>query len=260
MNNILVLPDAHVIVGEDVERFRALGRFIIKRRPTHIVCLGDFADMASLSSFESDLSKSELVGNYHREVKAVHKALDALFTPLRKLNKKQRKGKRKLYRPKTVMLGGNHEDARYDRAIEANPIILKGTISVEDLNYADYFDEVIPFKQAHTIEGISFVHYLSNLMGRALGGGVNPARNILSHAKQSIVVGHSHTYDYSISARLDGSKIHGLVAGCYTGDDKHHQYARGSSHNWTKGISMLNNAKNGNYELEFISQEKVFEN
>ena len=258
MNNILVIPDVHTGLGEDTSRLAALGRFITKRRPHTIVQIGDFADMASLSSFDSALSKAGVVGDYAKEVQAVKDSLAILFRPLKKLQKKQRKNKKKIYKPRTILTLGNHDQGRYNRVIEKDPIILGSSISWEDLDYSLYFKEIIDYKKAIEVEGILFTHHLTTMMGRALGGAINPARALLNNAKQSVVVGHSHLYDYSVASKLDGTKMHGLSAGCFIGDQKF-DYATGAQHLWTDGVSMLNNAKDGNYDLEFISTTRILQ-
>lgn len=258
-NKIVVIPDSHARVGDDLTRFKVLGDYIVEERPTDIVSIGDFADMYSLSSFDSDLRKAKIVGDYQEEVEAVKAALDALFSPLRKLQKRQRKNKKKVYSPNTVITLGNHE-ARYDRVIEQNPIILNGTISIDDLEYGKYFNTVAPFKELHFIEGVGFIHYLPNLMGRAIGGSINPARGILNHAKTSVVVGHSHLYDYAVATTANKQRIHSLVSGAFLGIGDahlHHTYAKGSSDNWTDGVSILHNVTDGDYDLEFISTERL---
>jgi len=260
-NKIVVIPDAHARVGDDLSRFRALGKYIVKERPTDIISIGDFADMQSLSSFDSDLRKARITGDYQEEVSAVKTALDTLFSPLRKLQKNQRKNKKKVYNPNTVITLGNHE-ARYDRVIEQNPIILNGTISVDDLEYEKYFKTVVPFKELHFTAGVGFIHYLPNLMGRAIGGSINPARGILNHAKTSVIVGHSHLYDYAVATTANKQRIHGVVTGAFlgTGDAHlHHTYAKGSSDNWIDGITVLHNAENGDFDLEFLSTERLME-
>ena len=50
--NLLVIPDCHAAPEYDNDRFTALGNFIVDEQPNIIVCLGDFGDMPSLSSYD----------------------------------------------------------------------------------------------------------------------------------------------------------------------------------------------------------------
>jgi predicted phosphodiesterase len=52
--NMLIIPDAHAAPEYDSDRFTALGNYIVKHKPEIIVCLGDFADMPSLSSYNKE--------------------------------------------------------------------------------------------------------------------------------------------------------------------------------------------------------------
>lgn len=255
-SNILVIPDVHTGLGEDTSRLAALGKFIVKRRPDAIVQIGDFADMYSLSSFDGALSKADVIGDYAKEVASVQDSLKILFQPLRKLQKKQRKNKKKIYKPETILTLGNHDKGRYNRVAEKDPILVGSVVSWEDLGYDKYFKTIVDYQKTIELEGILFTHHLSTMMGRALGGAINPARALLNNAKQSVVVGHSHLYDYSVTSRLDGTKMHGLSAGCFIGDQKF-DYATGQQHMWTDGISVLNNAEGGDYDLEFISTGRL---
>ena len=253
---ILVIPDVHAGLDGDNERLGKLGRLITKRRPDSIICLGDFADMYSLSGYDSALSKAEIIGDYWEEADAVQTALDELFDPLYKLQRKQRRGKKKIYQPNTVLTLGNHDAGRYARVVEKDPIVLGRAISWEDLGYQDHFNTIVPFKEFWEEDEIFFTHHMTSMMGRAIGGSINPARNILNVAKRSIVVGHSHIYDYAIATDVSGRRIHGLVAGCFVGDQKF-EYAKGSQHNWVDGISILNNVSDGDFDLEFISRRRI---
>lgn len=255
MRNILVVPDVHVTVGDDLSRLKALGRYIVDVRPDYVIQLGDFADMYSLSGYDSTLKKAQIIGDYQSEVKSVHKGLKTLFKPLRQLQNKQRSGKRKLYKPKFIITLGNHEN-RYARVIEKDPLVLAKAIGIEDLHYHKYFDGVVPYKMPLQIADIIFTHHLTTMMGRPLGGAANPARTNLNRSNQSVVVGHSHLYDYATTTRLDGQRISALVAGCFIGDQKF-DYAVGQQELWRDGVTMLHDVYHGEYDLEFVSTERL---
>ena len=50
--DLLIIPDCHAAPEYDNKRFSALGNFIVEQQPEIIVCLGDLADMPSLSSYD----------------------------------------------------------------------------------------------------------------------------------------------------------------------------------------------------------------
>ena len=68
--NLLIIPDGHAHPDYDNERFRALGKFIIKEKPEYIVCLGDLADLPSLSSYDRGTKGFE-GRRYRKDVESV---------------------------------------------------------------------------------------------------------------------------------------------------------------------------------------------
>ena len=52
MSKILVIPDVQAKPGVDFQYLNKLGHYIVEKRPDTIVCIGDFADMPSLSSYD----------------------------------------------------------------------------------------------------------------------------------------------------------------------------------------------------------------
>jgi len=149
----LVIPDVQVKPGHDYSFLKAIGNYIVKKRPDVIINIGDFADMPSLSSY--DKGKKSFEGRrYKHDVEAVHEAMDILLKPLRTLQARQRKNKEKVYKPRMVLTIGNHEH-RINRAVE-NDSMLDGTISIEDLKYAEAGWEVLPFEQPIIIDGVLY--------------------------------------------------------------------------------------------------------
>jgi len=62
--NLLIIPDAHAAPGYDNERFKAVGQYLIRERPEHVVCLGDWADLPSLSSYDKG-TKPKIISLAH---------------------------------------------------------------------------------------------------------------------------------------------------------------------------------------------------
>ena len=52
IKKLLIIPDCHAHPDYDNNRFDWLGNLIIEERPDTILCLGDLADMPSLSSYD----------------------------------------------------------------------------------------------------------------------------------------------------------------------------------------------------------------
>src|SRR5271166_5340735 len=131
----LIIPDCHAHPNYDNKRFKALGRYIAERQPETIICIGDFADMSSLSHYD----KGKLTGEgrrYKKDLEVVADAQARLFTPIIKV---------KGYKPRLIMCLGNHED-RITRAIQDDPTF-EGQHGMEDLQYEQFGWEVHPFQE-----------------------------------------------------------------------------------------------------------------
>ena len=208
----LVMPDAHAKPGINNKRFKAAGNMIMELRPTQFICLGDFACMPSLCSY--DKGKKSFEGRrYKADVDSCIDALKELFKPLIRHNKKRIAWKKSKYNPECIIVLGNHEH-RINRAIEEDSR-LDGTIGIEDLKFGEYFDEVVPFLTPKIVDGVAYSHYFtSGVMGRPISG-KHQAMSLLDKMHMSCTQGHTHTMDWAEQLKGDGTKIIGHVAGCY---------------------------------------------
>ena len=250
-NKVLVVFDTQ-IRPDNLELNRpllqAIGQLIVKERPTHIVHIGDHWDMKSLSSYDF-VKNNRLVfdGNEVKaDVDAGHHGLVYLTEALTQLQLKQYLNKKKVYKPKMHFTMGNHEQ-RVDRFNE-----LKGLV---DLPYElrTFGFEVHPFLKPVKIGGVAFVHYAYNpLSGRPLGG---TAEHRLNKLKMSFVQGHEQVFKYAVEYLNDGRKISALVCGsCYLHDEEYKGF-QGNNH--FRGVAMLHNVKDGMYDLEQYSVERL---
>jgi len=254
---LLIIPDAHSHPEFDNDRFTALGNFIMAEKPDVIVCLGDFADMPSLSSFDK-FKKSFEGRRYKRDIECTIDAQVKLFAALNEYNAKRRKFKEKQYKPKLIMIGGNHE-ARIETATNNNPE-LDGILSISDLKYKKFGWKEIPFREKYHLEGITFCHYLpSGLMGRPIGG-INQARSLITKQHVSCVVGHSHIFDHAEQTIGDaaGTKIFGLSAGWYSHEEQRVGWNLDTMQLWWHGVVILEDVSDGYYDvLRGITQRKI---
>ena len=243
MTKILVIPDSQVKPGVDTDYLTAIGEYIVAKKPDIIVHLGDFADMESLSSY--DKGKRSYEGRrYKADIKCAHESMEKLLQPLRDYNLKKAQWKEKLYRPEMILLLGNHED-RINRTINDEPL-LDGTISTDDLNYAHYGWQVIPFLEVKVIEGIAFSHYFSTgLMGRPAGS----AQAMLNKKHMSCIAGHQQGRQTATGYRADGKQITAIIAGsCY---DHEEAYLKQANAHW-HGLLMLHNVNDGEFDEMFV--------
>jgi hypothetical protein len=227
---------------------QAIGQLIVKERPTHIVHIGDHWDMKSLSSYDF-VKNNRLVfdGNEVKaDVEAGRVAMHEILDPYYQLRARQKGNKKRVYQPKMHFTMGNHEQ-RIDRFNE-----LKGLVDLSG-DLEAYGFTVHPFLKPVKIGGVAFVHYAYNpLSGRPLGG---TAEHRLNKLKMSFVQGHEQVFKYAVEYLNDGRKISALVCGsCYLHDEEYKGF-QGNNH--FRGVAMLHNVKDGMYDLEQYSVERL---
>jgi len=245
--SILVVPDPHAKPGVSTRRFDWLGKLIYDLRPKTVVCMGDFADMESLCSY--DRGKRGFEGRRYKNDIAV--ARDALERTTRHFRWHKKK------RPRLVMLEGNHEH-RIHSAVEAEAI-LEGTIGFEDLGYADAGWEVVPYRGSTpgilNIDGIAFAHFFtSGIMGRAISG-EHPAYQIISKKHITCCSAHSHVRDWCERHNANRERLQAFVAGCYLDPTQEESYAGEANTMWWRGVLHLKDYRTGDFE--WISMERI---
>jgi hypothetical protein len=239
---ILVLPDVQAKPGSDFSYLMRIGQYIVEKQPDVIVCIGDFADLPSLSSY--DKGKKSFEGRrYKRDIEAAKEAMSALLTPMVDYNAAHPK---RQYKPRMVLTLGNHED-RIRRAIEEDAK-LDGVMSVADLQYEDFGWEVVPFLQVIVIDGVAFSHYFTTgLMGRP----ASTAAAQLRKTNMSCVSGHQQGKQIAYGYRADGSTITSIVAGSCYEHDEGYLGPQGNKH-W-RGCVMLHEVREGAFDEMWIS-------
>lgn len=248
MANHLVIPDAHAHPDYHNNRFNWLGKLVADVKPDVVVCLGDWADMPSLCSYDKG-TKGYEGRRYVKDLAAAHDAQERFFHEIKKHKKKL---------PRFVMLEGNHEH-RIERAISADAAHLDGIISNDDLGYEDYGWEYVRYDGATPgvvdIDGVAYAHFFtSGIMNRPIGG-VHPAAAVIQKQFQSCTQGHAHVADFAIRTRADGRHIMGCLAGVYQDYDA--DFAGVANRLWWRGVVHKRDVSRGVYDPNFISMHTI---
>ena len=237
---IFVLPDVQAKHGLDFSYLRRYGTYLMDKRPSIVVCIGDFADMESLSSY--DKGKKGYEGRrYKKDIHAAKEAMRAFLGPLNEHNEQARAQGLPEYRPRLVLTLGNHEH-RISRCIEEDPK-LDGTLSLDDLEYEAFGWEVYPFLQTVVIEGIAFSHYFTTgVMGRPAG----TAAAQLRVASMSCFSGHQQGKQIAYGKKADGSIITSIICGsCYEHEETY-LGRQGNTH--FRGVFLLHDVRDGAFD------------
>lgn len=244
MTTHLVIPDVQLRPGDDLEFLRCIGRYIARKQPDVVVCLGDFADMPSLSSY--DVGKKAFEGRrYLADVEAAKDGTEALWEPVIKANQQAKVNKQKQYKPRKVMLYGNHEN-RINKAVN-NDAKLEGVLKLQDLGYEKYW-ETYPFLEVVVIDGIAYSHYFTT---GVLGKPCTTASAQLSKKHMSCIAGHQQGLQIAMGHRADGTPITSIIAGsCY---EHHEDYMGPQGNKHWRGILMLHEVKDGAFDVMPVS-------
>ncbi len=248
---ILVLPDAQVKPDDDLAFLRCQGEYIVDKKPDIIVCIGDFSDMESLSSY--DKNKRSYEGRrYKNDVESAITGMKVLLAPLRAYNQEQLKKRKEEYKPRMILTLGNHEH-RINRATELDAM-LYGTLSVDDLKYKEFGWEVIPFLEVIVIGGIAFSHYFTT---GTMGKPCTTAQTMLNKKHMSCIAGHQQGLQIATAVRADGVMLTCIIAGSSYEHKEDYLGPQGNNH-W-RGVIMLHNVHEGQYDHVLVPNSYLLE-
>ena len=252
-----VIPDCQIRPEDNTDHLKWASSYLVKKHPEVIVCLGDFADMPSLSSY--DKGKRSFEGRrYTKDIDAVKEAMRVLLAPIKEEQARLVRNKEKQWKPRMVMLLGNHEN-RIERALE-DDAKLEGLMSLKDLGYEEAGWQVVPYLKVITIDGICYSHYfVSGVMGRP----VSSARMLLTKHHMSCVAGHQQGRDIAYGQKADGTRMTAIISGSYYQHDEPYLTPQNNIH-W-KGCWMLNQVENGSFDemplsIEYLERKYKKEN
>jgi hypothetical protein len=245
MSKWVVIPDTQCRPGAPTDHLRWAGEYIAEKKPDVIVHLGDHWDFPSLSAWDKKGSKSTEGLRYMDDIDAGNEGLRLIDGPINERIATYKRGKRKRWRPRKVLLRGNHED-RLRRVVEDDPR-LEGALCESHLESPGW--EVHPFLNVVNIDGVRVSHYFYQpLTGRPYGG--QSMDTLLKTVGHSFTMGHRQTL--LMGRREAGDRVHrGLIAGSYYLHDETFKGPQGNSH-W-RGLVVKHEVENGNYDMMEVS-------
>jgi hypothetical protein len=245
MSKHLIIPDCQVKPGVDISYLKWIGEYAAEKKPEVIVCIGDFADMPSLSSY--DVGKKSFEGRtYKADVESTKEAMSLLMKSIQDEQQRLIKNKDKRWNPRLILTLGNHED-RINRAINLDRK-LDGLISVGDLEYEKLGWEVHPYLEVVVVDGVAYSHFFTTgVMGRP----VTSAAALLTKKHMSAIMGHVQHRQIAYAQRADGKQMTGLFVGsCYLHDE---DYLGLQGNDYWRGIWMLHEVNDGSFDEMPIS-------
>lgn len=245
MTRHVVIPDCQIRPGDNFDFLQNIGKYLAEKQPETIVCIGDFADMPSLSSY--DVGKKNFEGRrYGKDIQSSITAMSTLLSPIYELQKRQRASKHKVYNPRMVLTLGNHEE-RINRAVNNDPK-LDGVLSIADLNYEVFGWEVYPFLERVIVDGVAYCHYFTTGVA---GRPASSAQAQLNKQHMSCIAGHQQGLQIATGYRADGALLTSVIAGSCYEHDEDYLGPQGNKH-W-RGILVLNDVQDGAFDLMPVS-------
>jgi hypothetical protein len=245
----LVIPDTQVRDGVNTDHIEAAGRLIIDRKPDVIVIIGDWWDFPSLSTHTPSQKLAYDHRTYSKDLQSGIRAMELLLRPMELYNERQRRNKKRPYKPLLVFTVGNH-CYRVDRLLEQNTVLAGVLPRCEDY-LADKGFIVVPYKQKTIIDGVTYCHLCPQTKS---AGAVERAHLIMQKRNASWTVGHSQMLDYFVSPHEP--RLQCIIAGAfYTHDEG---YKEGSNDHF-RGLVYKTNVKAGTYDPQFISVDGLME-
>jgi len=230
------IPDTQCKPGEPIDHIGWAAEYIGEHRPDVIVIAGDWWDMASLSSYEERGSAYFEGRRYKDDIAIGNEALQLFEDTLVKAAGPD-------YKPRKVMLRGNHE-GRCLRVLDAEPR-LEGVIGYNDFNDKDLGWEIYDYQVPVEIDGLTYCHNFVNPSNqRVYSGNID---TMLRNVGFSFVAGHSPGLKWG--RRELGSAVVqiGLVAGSFYQGEEAYRGPQAKSE-W-RGIVFLNDVIDGDYDV-----------
>lgn len=232
-----VWGDTQICAGDDLRYIEHTALYFADKRPDVVVQLGDWADMVSLSSYDSKAKKAVDQRSVRYDFEAANEAwatVDAIW-------------KREGYNPRKVYLLGNHEN-RIDRFIADNPEF-SGDVNTGRFVAKELGWEVIPFLDVVVIDGVAYSHYFPRGPSGRVTQTKNGAPNAITMIKRemrSCTAGHMQGLDVAIYQTSERT-LRGVILGSSYPKEEHYLSQQGNRH-W-RGVLMKHSVRDGNYDL-----------
>lgn len=250
MTDHLIIPDVQMKDDVPTKHLTHIGEYLAHKQPEVIVCLGDFADMPSLSSYDQGTKGFE-GRRYKKDIDSTKVAMELLLKPINDMNTRRKRGKKAAYKPRMIMVLGNHEN-RINRAVNSDSI-LEGTISTDDLCYGEAGWEVHPFLETVEVDGVTYSHFFPRgNNGRVMQStrGAPSAAAQGQREMRSCTSGHLQGIDFNVR-QLGDRRLYNIIAGsCYLHDE---DYLSPQGTEYWRGIIHKFDVRKGQYDPLFLS-------
>jgi len=229
----IVIPDVQAKPGVRLDHLSWVGNYIAEKRPDAIICIGDFADMESLSKYDVGTIRGENK-RLQRDLKAAREAMDLLMDPIKAVPG---------YAPELHLTMGNHEE-RLDRFANEHPY-LEEVVGTHMLNYEEWGWKVHPFLRVCELDGVQYAHYF--ITGES-GRPVTSAPALLRRRHKSAIMGHNQRTDVAFHP-----VTHQWAIFCGICNQHDEGYLGPQGNNMRRQVLVLHEVEDGRMDPMFVS-------
>lgn len=244
---VLAIGDCHDSPHlPDKTRFQLFGELARRLHVDHVVQIGDFTSLDSMSSHErNDTVKGQKKPSFMEDMISFQEALKAFD-----------KGLQGYKCPKHITLG-NHE-ARLFNYVNQNPEIVH---LLDEMLYGPIEDHgwtCSPYGEFYFIGDVGFTHAPLTIMGKAYGG-QNSENAIARDALHDIVYGHTHKRVDKTFPKMGQQHITVINLGTSLPEGHVEEYAQHSLTGWSYGVYLLDIRQGKIFQQNWISMAGMAE-
>lgn len=242
---VLAIGDCHDSPElPDKSRFEAMGAMASKLKVDHVVQIGDFTSLDSMSSHEgNETLKGRKKPSFMTDMISFQSALKAFD-----------RGLNGYKCPKHITLG-NHE-ARLFSFVNKHPEIAH---ILDEMLYGPIEDHgwtCGPYGEFYFIGDVGFTHAPLNIMGKAYGG--QQSENAIARdALHDVVYGHTHKRLDKTFPKMGAEKITIINLGTSLPSGHIEDYAKHSLTGWSYGVYLIDIKDGRIHQQHWISMDAL---
>lgn len=242
------IPDTQIKKNVPLNHLEAAGNYIAEKKPDVIVCIGDWWDMPSLSTYDTPGQDGWELMDVEEDFEVGIEAMEMFLKPIKKARN---------YEPRLVFTMGNHEDRVRRARQDAHNRKFKKNLADDKFRLKEFGFQVVPFLHRIDIDGILYSHYFTGgLYDRPLGGQAETRLKNLCH---SFSMGHQQLYQVGVWYTGAGERIRGLVCGTFYQHEEDYISKQGNDRCW-RGMIFKHEVYKGDYNLMELSIPYLLEN
>jgi len=245
---VCVIGDAHDDPRmPDKSRFEVLGKWAASMCPDYIVQLGDWATFDSFNRYtERGSYESQLLPTWKQDLESLEESIAAFERGLGP------------YEGKKWVTVGNHE-VRAKRYEYSDPRLLGTIVPAWEAKFLSKGWKLKPYQEYLFIEGVGFIHHVTNGMGKAYGG-ITANSRAASDSVFSVIRGHDHRLEFATRAKIGPAHpVEMISAGCALPQNHIEAYARHGTVGWWWGALFVKIRNGQILDKSAISMETLYE-